>query len=306
MLAETAAFRTEHLPPLHKSLSQRSQEAQKQFLRATRVGLAFGVLAAVAGVLTLKGEDGPDWAGVIALIAFLGALWSRFWLTQNAPERKWYDARAGAESVKTLAWQYAVGGGAYRLGCPEEASTPEERLLGPLRDVLHETASVTPTPLVGEEVTDAQITERMRQLREQPLEDRQTVYSRDRLDDQIKWYSTNAQKNTKQASFWNSTTMALQALGVLAALAKAIGLLEIDVLGIAATAATAAPAWLQTKDHVELAEAYSVAAHDLLLVKAELENVNAEEDWASFVADSEGAISREHTLWRARKRRRAR
>ena len=48
-----------------------------------------------------------------------------------------------------------------------------------------------------------------------------------------------------------------------------------------------------------LATAYAVAHHELGLIASRIDEIAAEADWARFVDESEEAISREHTLWRA-------
>jgi hypothetical protein len=52
----------------------------------------------------------------------------------------------------------------------------------------------------------------------------------------------------------------------------------------------AGAAWLQTKQHSNLAEAYSVAALELSAIN-DAYLCRAEEDWARFVSESEDAIS---------------
>ena len=65
--------------------------------------------------------------------------------------------------------------------------------------------------------------------------------------------------------------------------------------------ASAFIAWMEVKQHSELAQAYSVAEFDLSLVEERGDYVCDETTFSSFVADAENAISREHTLWIARR-----
>jgi len=80
---------------------------------------------------------------------------------------------------------------------------------------------------------------------------------------------------------------------------KADGVIGIDLLGLAAALAAAGAAWVQTKQHQNLATAYAMAHHELATIGSRVRHANTEEQWASFVGGSEDAISREHTLWRA-------
>jgi hypothetical protein len=77
----------------------------------------------------------------------------------------------------------------------------------------------------------------------------------------------------------------------------------LGLLGLVAAAAAAAAAWHQTRDYATLAEAYSVTAHELSLIKERLATAHADADWGAFVQGAEQAISREHKLWLARRSR---
>lgn len=80
---------------------------------------------------------------------------------------------------------------------------------------------------------------------------------------------------------------------------KAVGWIDVDLLGIFAAAAAAATAWMQAKQHRNLATAYGVTSQELAAIASELEALSDESAWADFVTEAEDAISREHTLWRA-------
>jgi hypothetical protein len=77
----------------------------------------------------------------------------------------------------------------------------------------------------------------------------------------------------------------------------------VGLLGFLATVAAAAVVWHPTRDLETLAEAYSIASHELSLVKERIPMPHSEGDWTEFVRDAEQAIPREHTLWRARRSR---
>ena len=78
-------------------------------------------------------------------------------------------------------------------------------------------------------------------------------------------------------------------------------LTSVDGLGIVATLLAAAVAWTNAKQHTTLAESYAVAADDLTDVGRALALQTSEDAWAEFVANAESAMSREHTVWRARR-----
>lgn len=282
------------LPALHESFDASSAVSQTRFLRLTRASLLATVIAAAAGAVTLG--DGPDWAAVLALLAFAAAGGSRLLLLQDRPERSWYDARAGAESVKTLSWQYAVGGGPFP--CDGHEQEHRQHLAERFRELVH----ATPGLRRGLSAGSQEVTDWMRELRATPLTSRREVYFEGRILDQIGWYSAEAARNDRHARRWSIAIVVVQATGVLAATLRVTGTINLDLIGIAAAAAAATTAWLVSKDHSGLAEAYATTAHELALVRDELPDDLDEARWATFVADAEAAISREHTSWLARRR----
>ena len=86
----------------------------------------------------------------------------------------------------------------------------------------------------------------------------------------------------------------------------------INLTGAFSAVAAASMAWLQMKRYQDLAQAYALVAHELGLIEVQAEDVrrlietqaqrvHREEHLASFVANAENAISREHTMWVARR-----
>jgi hypothetical protein len=142
----------------------------------------------------------------------------------------------------------------------------------------------------------------MDRLRSQPLEARRRAYELGRLVDQMEWYGAKSRENERRALLWSFATMTFQALGVVAATLRVAGVIDVDLLGIAAAAGAATAAWLESKDHSSLAEAYATTAHELALVREALPDGLDEARWGTFVSDAEAAISREHTRWLARRR----
>jgi SMODS and SLOG-associating 2TM effector domain 1 len=140
----------------------------------------------------------------------------------------------------------------------------------------------------------------MRELRAGGYEARKQTYRQDRIANQRAWYGKEAGRNQRAALCWRLTSLGFQLAGVVAGVLRASGAVHVDLLGIAAAAAAAALAWLQTKDHATLADAYSITEQELGLADADLAGVD-EADWPAAVDSAEQAISREHTLWRARR-----
>jgi len=285
------------LPALYRAADESSLGAQKRYLIWSRVGLIMVVLAAAAGAFTGEiyfPDNKADLMGVGAAVAFGIAMLVRITLLRDRPERTWYGGRAVAESTKTLAWRYSVGGAPFQID-----QNPDEVDLAftdRLADLLTDLSAASLAPPSGEH---KQITQRMRELRAQSLEERKETYRVDRIEDQMRWYSRKAKWNRARSDHWNIALMFIEALGLVGAILTATGSLHIDLLGLTGAVIAAGASWLQTKQHSNLAEAYSVASHELSAISDGIPLQRTERQWAQFVSESEDAISREHTLWRA-------
>ena len=71
------------------------------------------------------------------------------------------------------------------------------------------------------------------------------------------------------------------------------------LLGVIASLIAAATAWTQARQFGNLAAAYTIAHQELTSIRGLLARPLEETEWSEFVDSAEGAISREHTMWRA-------
>jgi hypothetical protein len=294
MVENRTGLGQDDLPMVHRAASDNSLRGQRQFLWETAANLIALVVAAAAGALSWS-EGGVDWLGVLAAAAFFIAVLTRLDLLRARPERLWYEGRAAAESAKTLAWRYAVGGQPFGITAPNTGSA-DRRFLQRLNDILTDLPGLhlVPSAEGGE-----QITTRMRELRSATLEARRAAYGAGRIGAQRDWYAKNARWNRDRARSWGVALLLIEILGGIAALLRIANVLHTDLLGVASAVAAAGTSWLLAKQHETLAKAYSVTAHELAAIAARIDAPQEEETWAHFVDEAEEAISREHTLWRA-------
>jgi hypothetical protein len=280
------------LPALFHAADQSSLVAQRRFLRLTQWQLGLLVSAAATTLVTWKSGQISYGAlvGAVALV-FAGVL--RVQLQVTDPSRTWYQGRAAAESAKTLAWRYAVGGDPFPISIPE--SDADQMLIERLNEVVRELEGLEIV-----EVGDAdEITGWMRETRQLSLDERIGAYDEGRIRENRAWYSAKAQWNRRRGQRWGVAMLLFEAFGIIQALFKATGVVDIDVLGLIATILAGIAAWIQTKDYGRLASAYAVAARELSSINALLRHQTTEDGWARFMASAEDSISREHTLWRA-------
>jgi len=279
------------LPALFHAADRAALDGQYSFHRTTVGTLILLAVAAFGGAFTWRSDDSPDWAGIVAAIAFILALILRVHLLATHPERQWYQGRAAAESIKTLAWRYAVAARPFE----KSATDPNGLFISRLRDLLGELKDIQlPAPEAQE-----QITHEMRVMRGLSLQERKESYDDGRCRDQLGWYSRRSTEHANRAKVFQAVTLILESTGAIGAVLKAAALVNTDLLGLAATLVAGVIAWQQATQDAALAQAYAVAAHELSAIRTLIKDQMSEQKWADFVDQAEEAISREHTLWRA-------
>ena len=276
------------LPSLYLAADEASLDGQRRYLRLRRAQLLCLVLAALVGALTIRNGN-VDVAGVGVGLLFLGALGVEYLLRGEELIAAWYDGRAAAESVKDVAWRYAMKAEPF-LSSPD----PDAALIARLNETLDQLGNTALSAGGPQQITDW-----MRATRRTSLDERRATYVRDRVEDQWGWYHGKAQSSRTMAGRWRAVVSALAIIGVIVGGLKAFAATEVDMLGIVATMVSAAMAWLQTRQYETLAVAYGIAAEELAGVRSMAESPGDDAAWSLFVNDAEGAISREHTLWRA-------
>jgi hypothetical protein len=279
-----------HLPATFTAAEAASGRGQKRFKLFTAASLVLLTVAAACGIW-----ESPI-AGAIAAVAFGASFTMSAWVVTRDMQDAWYDGRALAESAKSLTYKYAVGGAPFEVGNPtatERWATSVADIVGELRR-LQTVIEPAAASLYGDTALQA--------LRAAPLARRIGIYREERLEGQRRWYATRSRDHRETAQRWQVAAGVLQLVGVLGAVLKAFDLLHFDLLGLCAAAAAAAVAWLQAGDYVMTARAYEVTTLDISTSLSRLDAVDTEETWATFVADAEQAMSREHTMWTARRR----
>jgi conflict system pore-forming effector with SLATT domain len=277
------------LPALYDAADKASLEGQNNYLRARGIQLASLVVAAIAGVVVVR-VGAYDVAGFVGLAAFGVVLVVQFTVGWQAEQRAWYDGRAAAESIKHLAWRYAMRAEPFLDDAGVDA-----RFTKTLTDTLHDVQHLK----LASEGRD-QITDWIRTTRSADLADRRTAYVTQRVEDQQDWYKKKADTAKRYGARWRRVLYVLGVIGAGAGLAKALALTELDGLGVAATGVTAATAWIATKQYEALEVSYGLAVQDLASVHSLESSIAPTDDaWSTYVNDAEDAISREHRMWRA-------
>lgn len=291
-------FGDEDLPALFGAADGAAISGQRTFLGQTRFQLGMLLLGALAGVAVAV-FDIPELA-YIGVAAYIVLVVTRVNLKLTSMDRVWYENRLIAESVRSLAWRYAVGGAPFGLdpvedGEEEEPADPDDvlrdRIAGLLSDVTH---VPLPDPTKGTE----QITAPMRELRAAPFDVRRKVYDEQRLTSQLIWYAEKAKASARSQTRIDTLFVVASGAAVFFGLLQALGSIEVNLLGLAGMVAAVVTTWAATNKFSEQAAGYSMAAHQLTLARTIIDHQRSDSDWAQFVNDAEDAIAREHTSWR--------
>lgn len=286
-------------PALFLAADRASACARRQYLNLTRGTLILLVAAAgLAASSPLLETQRPAFAITSAILLAASILLTTYLKTSNV-EKLWYGGRAIAESVKSMSWRYMMGADPYFVDL--DLAEADERLIRGLASIARERKQLA-FGFGGEFCEQPQISTAMRSLRSATLEERKGTYLAERVSSQRRWYGNQARSNRESENAY----FILILIGQFLAFVAAILLVEhpeskVKLTGFFVSLTSALIAWLQLKQHKELAQSYAVTELDLALVQEQAQHVASNRELSDFVGDAENAISREHTLWAARR-----
>lgn len=290
------------LPEPFWAADHASLQGQEQAIRWYRGQIAMLVLAALVGIADVR-HGHLNWLQAVSAVLFgwAGYFWWR--LGRDRPQTRWYEGRAAAESMKTLTWKYVVR--AWPFAGEAESYQADYAFLEQMGEVF-EAFQESPVIPAGSAPT---ITDEMRRLRNTSLVLRRDLYLQERVRSQRTWYLSRAERCENATTTWQLISTGTIIIAVAVALAQFLGLVDLHLLGVCTTVAAAVTAWTQLKQFRPLAAAYRLAAVELNMIEHQLTLLDvtakdAEATWSRLSSDAEDAVSREHTIWRARRDRR--
>lgn len=293
-----AMMSRDNYPTLYRSASAASRKAQRDYLLLNRVYLGSLMLGSVTSMFTVIGSEALNTClyTVMAVVLVVGLL--MLWVIRAKQDDKiWFDGRAIAESVKTITWRFMMGVQPFHEDCNADSS-----FLASLREIREARPHLGKHLAAAMDPSGSAITSFMREKRSSSLEQRHDFYVSARIHDQKTWYANKAKSNSDAGAkcFW--ATVILQVLTIILAIVEAVsGGLRINLIPIVTTFGSAIAAWNQMKRHNELAQSYALAAQELEEIEAIAPNQISEHAFTQLVEQVENSISREHTLWCARR-----
>ena len=272
--------------------------AQGKYLRVIRADLFLLIIGAL--VLVYVYPAGINrYIAIISTLLFAGSLAATLILQKNRYEKTWYGARAIAESVKTLTWKYMTCAEPFMLDT--DINRVNDDFIGELNNILGKRDEIV-WAITEESRLAPQISEKMKTVRALNSEQRKNIYIEQRINDQRVWYRDKSIYNRKAESRWYGWVIFSQLLAFAASISIiAFPSSPVNLTGVFAAMAAAFLAWMQTRQHQELAQSYSIAAYELDMIAEKADRILTEDELSEFVSDAENAVSREHTLWVARR-----
>jgi hypothetical protein len=212
---------------------------------------------------------------------------------------KWYNARAVAESIKTISWRYAVKAEPYNIP-DNDAKTLFIKAIKHIIDMNHDFKECIEAEYSGS--TQHNIPNNMTAVRLLSLQERFNFYQINRVMEQKDWYTKKSLLNKKRSlqfflllifiSFVLLILLILSFMKTSNNVLFPIGSL-LSMISILFT-------WIQTKKYKELEKSYALTAHEIGFI--ETTGINTDEKlFSDYVSNTENAFSREHTQWIARK-----
>lgn len=287
-------------PNYFQASDKLSIDSQKYYLNIIRADLLSMIVAALLAIYSFQTTEYKLGVHILTGISLLLGLILTIILKSKKYEDIWYQGRALAESCKTITWRFSMCSEYFESNIsPEEV---KERFITRIKEIANEFSNLSGSlnaKILNKEI----ITDKMLELRNLSVKEKKEYYIEQRIENQKKWYAEKAEWNKNKSNFWFSLIIVSQAV----ALISIVFLIKNpdnnwNLVGLLTTIASSAISWLQIKQHQELKQAYTTATEELNFIKELSYKVTNDEQLSEFILDSENAISREHTLWIAQRR----
>jgi hypothetical protein len=296
-MPEPVRITREAYPALYQVADSSSVVGQRTYRRLVAAELVCVLGGAAFAVLGAVVQEFVPLLPTLAAASLIGAIAIKLINRQSGSDQRWFDGRAVAETVKTQAWRYMMHVAPY--GNDADA---DEAFAGDVLSAMRARPALEqPLDLLPED--PRQISAVMSAVRASSLEDRLGLYRNERLSDQAAWYKARAVANRVRGRRWFWLSLLSQVLAASFAFVSVLseGDAIASLIGLCASAASAATAWGQLGRHDELSKSYALAYQELITIQTLAASVRTEEDLDRLVSNGENAISREHTMWMAKR-----
>lgn len=294
------------LPSLYHIATLKSIEKKNNFYNLIKINLLLLIIGALSSsifvAITPNNQVLNHIQLVVSWISFISLIISLFitiFIQLKKFDQEWYGARAIAESIKTLSWRFMMG--SDKFGKNQTLEKVIELFTSEIKDINNQSRYLAGV-LGGKIGEKPLITQLMYDVRKLSYKERLKIYLTHRIEKQKNWYLTNSKNNESNGNNYFNYIYVFQAFAILSAflyIVKPTFIINPSALLI--TLATSFLTWSQVSQFKILAQSYGFTAHELNNIITLGKTINSESNLSKFVIDSEQAISREHTMWLARK-----
>jgi hypothetical protein len=238
----------------------------------------------------------PGFDKINGIILFAGGFVSLL-LTLTEPEKRWYLGRAIAESIKTLTWRYMMHAEPFIHGNDQADLDNFTDRIQAINQQANEDKFIPKPNKNHREI----ITAKMKQIRGLDFLERKAYYAENRIENQIEWYSDKSERSRKRARNCSILLIGFQFLAGLYLFQFFDTLKVFNVNNVMVFLATSIIGIVEMNKYKELHQSYAFTNQELNIIRTKFGSVNDEAELNQFVIEAEQAISREHTMWLARR-----
>jgi hypothetical protein len=287
-------------PCTFKTSDGASLIAQKNYIRFSVFNFLLLIIAAFcsSSVFHTRYVLYKPFAWIVIVSLFL-ALITKLTMKIWGWDKKWFDTRSVAESIKTATWRYAMGVKPFGLDLSsQEVDKVFTEKIKSIITSMPDIERVISTCLAsGKEITD-----QMREIRAKNVNEKKNIYLKERVQDQRNWYGKKAKYNGRREFFWFIAIIVTESTAIIFAFCMLNAQCNIfNPIALITTIAGVFVAWTEMKRFRELSQSYALAAQELASAESLISSVTDATTLTTYVDDTENAISREHTMWRAKR-----
>jgi len=293
----TSTMDNHNYPGLYQCADITANSRQKTYFLLQKIYLGSLVIGGLLGIFVSFFSDCVLRGTYTVLAIVLAAGFLVLWVGRaRQDDNIWFDCRAIAESVKTATWRYMMTVPPFH-----DDDTADQEFILSLKEMRKARPECHKHFADVAVVSAPAITDFMRHMRSTSCVARRAFYLEHRIRIQKTWYSDKAAHNARIGSQWFWTIVILQGIAVIVAIIQAsTGGLRVNMVPVFMTCAAVIAAWSQMRRHDELKKTYALAAQELSELEALAVNL-ASQDFPQLVEQVEEAVSREHTMWCARR-----
>jgi len=274
--------------------SKRAQNTYKGLVWFTLLlMLTSTILVSIDPLITAKV---PHFDAINGAILFLSGLVTVY-LNLRSPERRWYLGRAIAESIKTLSWRYMMHAEPF-VNDDDKADLQifTDRILAINKQA--NKGKFIPKP---NKAHNHVITPKMEEIRALTYDQRKAFYAANRIAEQIEWYGNKSEKNGLIAKICTIIIIICQFLAAIYLFEFIEKIKIVNVNNILIFLATSVISIVELNKYKEIYQSYALTKQELNIIRTKFRQVKDDTELNEFVLEAEQAISREHTMWLARR-----